>query len=683
MDEGNEVSVSPTDVTFSGRRIPVHTTNTLVVGSGAAARNAALQLVRHGVRDVAIVTERWNAGTSYNAGSDKQTYYKLSLAGASVDSPQLLAHDLWAGGCMHGDIALCESNHSAQAFYNLVELGVPFPHDRHGGYAGYRTDNDSRGRATSAGPLTSKLMCEYLGRALAREDVSIFDRHQVIALLMRPGSGRGGTDHQAVCGAVALDTAQLGSDSYGLVAFNAQNVVLATGGPGGMYKNSVYPQSQLGSTGLALKVGAIAHNLTESQFGLASVGFRWNLSGSYQQVIPRYLSTATDGSDEREFLNAHFPDMPTLANATFRKGYEWPFDCNKVTNHGSSLIDLLVHRETESLGRKVFLDYVHDPRGGDRLAPFELSMLDDEARNYLERSGALQETPIARLLELNEPAVELFRAHKINLAQDWVEVAVCAQHNNGGLRANLWWESNLRHLFPVGEVCGTHGVRRPGGAALNSGQVGSLRAALYIAQNYTQPTLDLNTFKKVVAAQIGECVTFCARVCDGAEIQQSITPALAIGEIQERMSRVAAHVRDRDLVDEALTAARELWRRVQQDVRVSSAKSLPVAFRAADLCLTHLTYLEAIQAYLKAGGYSRGSVVVLDPTGELPATTGGDQWRFRLNEPDATVDKEILEIQLDEQERAVKQWVPVRPMPSSDEWFETVWRDYRAGNVIE
>jgi hypothetical protein len=195
--------------------------------------------------------------------------------------------------------------------------------------------------------------------------------------------------------------------------------------------------------------------------------------------------------------------------------------------------------------------------------------------------------------------------------------------------------------------------------------------------------LDLNTFKKVVAAQIGECVTFCARVCDGAEIQQSITPALAIGEIQERMSRVAAHVRDRDLVDEALTAARELWRRVQQDVRVSSAKSLPVAFRAADLCLTHVTYLEAIQAYLKAGGYSRGSVVVLDPTGELPATTVGDQWRFRLNEPDATVDKEILEIQLDEQERAVKQWVPVRPMPSSDEWFETVWRDYRAGNVIE
>ena len=681
-DEGNEVSVNSVEATFSGRRLPIHTMNTLVIGSGAAARNAALQLLRHGVSNVAIVTERWNAGTSYNAGSDKQTYYKLSLAGASADSPQMLAHDLWSGGCMHGDIALCEANHSAQAFYNLVELGVPFPHDRHGGYAGYRTDNDNRGRATSAGPLTSKLMCEYLGHALEREGVTIFDRHQVVALLTRPGSCCSVTDQHAVCGAVALDKAKLDGDAYGLVAFNAQNVVLATGGPGGMYKNSVYPQSQLGSTGLALKAGAIAHNLTESQFGLASVGFRWNLSGSYQQVIPRYLSTAADGSDEREFLNAHFPDMPALASAIFRKGYEWPFDCDKVTNYGSSLIDLLVYHETEALGRRVFLDYVHNPHGGDGLRPFDPSMLDAEARDYLERSSALQETPITRLLKLNEPAVELFRDHDIDLARDQLEIAVCAQHNNGGLRANIWWESNVRHLFPVGEVCGTHGTRRPGGAALNSGQVGSLRAALYIAENYTQPPLDLDTFKKVAASQVDECLAYCARVCDSSEIQQSVTPALAIGDIQERMSRAAAHVRDPDLVEEALITARRLWQRVRKDLRVSSAKSLPVAFRATDLCLTHVTYLEAIRAYLKAGGRSRGSVVVLDPSGELPAKTLDDQWRFCSNERDASVDSEILEIRLDDDEQVVKQWVPVRPVPDSDEWFEVMWRDYRAGNVV-
>ena len=74
---------------------------------------------------------------------------------------------------------------------------------------------------------------------------------------------------------------------------------------------------------------------------------------------------------------------------------------------------------------------------------------------------------------MNSPAVELYREHNIDLASEPLEIGVCAQHNNGGLKGNIWWESDLRHLFPVGEVNGSHGVYRPGGSALNSGQVGS------------------------------------------------------------------------------------------------------------------------------------------------------------------------------------------------------------------
>ena len=156
---------------FGEIRLPVHSLNTLVIGSGAAARNAALQLFRRGVDDIAIVTDKWNAGTSFNAGSDKQTYYKLALTG-DPDSAGELAHDLWSGRCMHGDVAFCEAQGSPEAFFNLVDLGVPFPHDRFGGFLGYRTDNDRKGRATSAGPLTSKLMCECLGEELDRSPAS-------------------------------------------------------------------------------------------------------------------------------------------------------------------------------------------------------------------------------------------------------------------------------------------------------------------------------------------------------------------------------------------------------------------------------------------------------------------------------------------------------------------------------
>ena len=29
------------------------------------------------------------------------------------------------------------------------------------------------------------------------------------------------------------------------------------------------------------------------------------------------------------------------------------------------------------------------------------------------------------------------------------------------------------------------------------------------------------------------------------------------------------------------------------------------------------------------------------------------------------------------------QWVPCRPLPETDGWFETVWADYRTGKVYE
>ena len=58
----------------------------MVVGSGAAGLNAAGCLHRFGQTDIALVTENMNAGTSRNTGSDKQTYYKLTLSGGSFDS---------------------------------------------------------------------------------------------------------------------------------------------------------------------------------------------------------------------------------------------------------------------------------------------------------------------------------------------------------------------------------------------------------------------------------------------------------------------------------------------------------------------------------------------------------------------------------------------------------------------
>ncbi len=665
-----------TRVRVGGVSYPVYSLNTLVIGSGAAGLNAAVRLHDEGQTDVAIATDRAGGGASRNSGSDKQTYYKLSLAGDRADSPFEMARDLAAGGSMHGDIALCEAQNSVEAFLHLAGLGVPFPQDKYGAFVGYKSDNDPRQRATSAGPLTSRLMVEALEREAKRKKIPVFDRHGVIALL---SAGRG--RRKRVIGAVALDAEKLASKNLGFVLFNAVNVVLATGGPGGLYRHSVYPAGQTGSHGLAFEAGAVAGNITESQYGIAAVKFRWNLSGTYQQAVPRYFSTDRDGGGEREFLNDHFPDMGKLATAIFLKGYEWPFDPDRALDYGSSLIDILVYEETVVRGRRVFLDYRCNPSGAGKLRDFDLGLLAPEALAYLEKSGALLPTPIARLFKMNRPAVELFRGHGIDLRREPLEAAVCAQHNNGGFQGNIWWESGLRHLFPVGEANGTHGVRRPGGAALNSGQVGSLRAARFIARRYADGPPPADEFARLARTRVAEKYALARRLAGEAGGSPRLLEE-ALDEIRDRMSACGGPVRNPADVRRETPRAWTLVERLRRDLRVSSFRALPAAFRLLDLALTHAIYLEAVREYLDRGGRSRGSFLVPDAEGCLPCPGLDPRWKFSLAADGDFVSRNILEIGLDARGKIKKEWVAVRPLPEGESWFENVWNDFLNDRIV-
>ncbi|MFA6127171.1 MAG: FAD-binding protein [Bacteroidales bacterium] len=602
-----------------------HTTNTLIIGSGAAALNAALCLWESGVKDIIIATEQWGGGTSNNAGSDKQTYYKMSLDPSVADSANEMAADLCRGGAMHGDIALCEAQYSLQAFYNLVRLGVPFPHNQYGAYPGYKTDHDPRSRATSAGPLTSHLMFDCLGRKIREYGIPVHNRIVIVELVTRETA-----EGKEIAGAIGIDTAKITEPGYGLINYQAGNVILATGGPAGIYRNSVYPVSQTGSIGMALKIGAKAQNLGISQFGIASVKFRWNLSGSYQQVVPRYYSVDQNGMDERDFLRPGFPDDETLFTAIFLKGYQWPFDPKKAENHGSSLIDLLVQQETAD-GRKVYLDFTRNPDG------FRLDILKSEAREYLERSGALAGTPIERLKLLNLPAIDLFINQGIDITRDPLEIAVCAQHNNGGLTGDMWWESNIKQLFPVGEVNGSHGNTRPGGSALNSGQVGAIRAAMKIAGTpiFVRHS-DVTPHVSIVSLH--------DRIDQMRAGIGKLDYRDALSELRQRMSKHGGPVRNPKTISGEVKKAWDLWHRLNHDLKAVAPAEIIAALRVFDLCLTHAIYLESVAEDIKSSK---------------------DKYQ------------NILEICLDENLTVLKNWVPVRPIPKEEMWFEQVWKEFR------
>lgn len=655
----------------------------LIIGTGAAGMNCAKKLYEYldiqGVDNpqecIAMVTAGKGLGASRMSGSDKQTYYKLGTSPDSPDSARHFAESLTDGGCCHEDLALVEAIGSLRGFYNLVESGVPFPHDSNGAYIGYKTDHDPYERATSAGPKTSRYMSKCLEKKVERYGVRIFDNLEVAELL-----GTTGDKNNPIDGLIAIDKQRLGRGEKRLVVFRCNYLVLAAGGPGALYQTSVYPPGQTGLHGLAFKAGLAAENLTESQFGLSSIKFRWNVSGSYMQVIPRIFSTDENGNDEHEFLADFFPTMKKMASAIFMKGYQWPFDPDRVQNYQSSLVDILVYNET-SRGRRVFMDFLNNPKGGKEFEPFSIENLEEEPYAYLSGTGAKQQLPIDRLAHMNPQAIEIYCEHGIDLSAELLEIAVCAQHNNGGFGVNKWWQSNSKNTFVIGEMAGTHGVKRPGGSALNAGQVGAERAAQYIAYLSKKEGI---VSKRRSGSKDWEQVT---ELIDTLHLYQTrsdgLDPDQTLQEIQQRMSVSAAHIRSAAGVEKSLNDAIELYRLIHdRGIQAENSAKMILAVQVSHIALASIGYLLAIRDLLKCGGGSRGSYLVLSAEGrmihpELREKETGKPIRFLAE--NELLRKEIQRVTclniIDP--LFVSDMIPVRHSDLEKQAFEPAWKDYR------
>ncbi len=608
----------------------------IVIGSGCAGYNAADRLYDYGVTNIAVVTEGVNKGTSRNTGSDKQTYYKLSLAGDEGDSVYKMAETLFYGGAVDGDIALCESANSVASFLKLCAAGVDFPTNEYGEYVGYKTDHDPFRRATSIGPYTSKKMTEALENLVKSKQIPIFDNCQVVKLLK---------DDEKIVGAVAIN---LKTNDY--YAFRSGNIILATGGPASIYADSVYPTEQTGASALAIEAGAEFSNMSEWQYGLASIDFRWNVSGTYQQVLPRYISIDERGV-EREFLLENFSSTSDMLKNIFLKGYEWPFDVRKL--YGSSYIDLLVYRESVVLGRKVYLDFTREPSGLEN--GFE--NLDTTVYEYLNNSGALIATPIERLKKMNCGAVDLYKEHGIDLEREPLRIAVCAQHNNGGIGVDSNWQSSVSGLYACGEAAGTFGVFRPGGSALNSTQVGSMRAARHIA--YSKKHTDSENFNLLVNEAVEDIENLKRNALGDVS---TITDTAS--RYKRNMSDNFSFIRNRDKMLLGIKKIREFISDFDRDNRIKDESEICGLIKNKEMLLTQeLTAGAMLEAACRYG--SRGAAFVTEEEPNLrKALSEKVEGRIKVLQS-VMCDEKIIHFDRD-----------VRPIPDRELWFEKVWNDY-------
>ncbi len=659
-------------ISVHGWQLPVRRARVFIVGSGAAGLRAAVELKRRNV-EVSVVTQSAYGGTSACSGSDKQTLHTANTSDRG-DNFRAMAEAIGAGGAMDKDTAYIEAVGSGRALSTLQFLGLPLPVDSYGGVLRYQTDHDEVGRATSCGPRTSRLMVKVLAQEAIQLGIPVFNQTTAVQILVQEDEAQA----QRVIGTLCIDPKLCAENNpYGVVAHLCDYLVLAAGGPGELYRDSVYPRNCFGSLGLALEAGIEAVNLTESQFGIGTSrdGFPWNLSGTYAQCMP-YVYSVDDAGAEHNFLADYYRTTQELASNTFRKGYQWPFHATRMLDFGSSLFDLAVFREMQS-GRKVYMDFNRNPLPvpGDQV--FDLNRLDADVHTYLEKSGALLDKPIERLKRMNPLSIELYKQYKVDIEKHPLLFAMNNQHMNGGLAVDIWGQTSLNGCYAIGEAAGTHGVTRPGGSALNSGQVFGTRCAEHIASRQAEAVHGASQAQAVIQAGV-------LRIQTALQTASPIKVSAIKRAVQARMSDAAGMICRPNEIASALHEAQQLTRAVREQ---------GVAFEATTFGATHAlqwrhnalaseAILYALDFYVTRGGGSRGARVICDSAGTcVPTTAKGplEAYRFRMERAEDKNEQIVVRMV------GAAVWVatnkPREFLQTERPFFERNWPHYLTGAI--
>ena len=205
---------------------------------------------------------------------------------------------------------------------------------------------------------------------------------------------------------------------------------------------------------------------------------------------------------------------------------------------------------------------------------------------------------------MNPLSIELYKRYKKDITREPLAFAVNNQHMNGGIAVDIWGCTSLGGCYAIGEAAGTHGVTRPGGAALNAGQVFGPRCAQHIAARKREGSSDAPPMP-ILEAAIGGL--HGAGGIDWREIER---------DVQARMSDHAGFICAAEGVRAASSDARALNARIRaRGVRVGRADQAARALQWRQMALVSEAVLTALDAFLGRGGGSRGARAICDPAG--------------------------------------------------------------------
>lgn len=215
---------------------------------------------------------------------------------------------------------------------------------------------------------------------------------------------------------------------------------------------------------------------------------------------------------------------------------------------------------------------------------------------------------------------------------------------------------------------------RPGGTALNSGQVGSTRAAQFISAKRKGEPADIDTFKDVAFAPISDAIAMGEAVLSDDDTVEKIWQNSA-----KRMSRFGAAIRSIEDIRKVTEEIKEELANFGSIVKTASANKLHKVYRLYDILICQYVYLNAMVDYVEKGGKSRGSALYTDKNGYLPYDNLPDMFKYTLDDGSRS---DMVQEVIYKNGRCEFMWRKVREIPVEDDFFENVWRSYREnGNI--
>ncbi|QWV91820.1 L-aspartate oxidase [Geomonas oryzisoli] len=392
-------------------------TDFLVIGSGIAGLSFALQAAAHG--KVAVVTKQDISESATN-------YAQGGIATVSSEEDTFDAHvqdTLVAGaGICHEDVVRMVVEEGPKVIRNLIDWGVQFTKSGDD-YDLTREGGHSARRILHAEDITGREIERALVEAAKKhENITIYENHIAIDLVTESKVLKQKLEHNRCLGAHVLD-----NESGVVKTFAARITLLASGGAGKVYLYTCNPDVATGDgVAMAYRAGATIANMEFMQFHPTTL-YHPNARSFLISEAVRGEGAVLKRRDGTAFMEKyhHLKDLA-------------PRD----------IVARAIDNEMKTYGDDcVFLDIRH--RGAEYIT--------------------------SRFPNIYQTCLD----YGIDMTKEMLPVVPAAHYLCGGVQVDFNAETDIKHLYAIGEVAftGLHGGNRLASNSL-------LEAAVYAGRAY-------------------------------------------------------------------------------------------------------------------------------------------------------------------------------------------------------